>query len=36
MPESSRAIAWESDYEQALARARAEKKEVLVYFHKPN
>jgi hypothetical protein len=36
MPDTSTAITWEADYEQALARARAEKKEVLVYFHKPN
>jgi hypothetical protein len=29
-------IQWESDYERATQRARAEKKEMLVYFHKHN
>ena len=29
-------IAWETDYEVALQRVRDERKELLVYFHKPN
>jgi hypothetical protein len=32
----SSTIAWESDYELALKRARGERKEVLAYFTKPN
>ena len=30
------AIEWERDYETALEKAKKERKEVLVYFHKPN
>ena len=29
-------IAWQTDYPTALALARAAKRMVLVYFHKPN
>lgn len=29
-------IRWEPDYETALQRVRAEKKELFVYFHKPH
>ena len=29
-------IRWESDYETAVARARREKKQILIYFHRPN
>ena len=36
MLHASTAIVWEANYEQALQRARTEKKEVLIYFHKPN
>lgn len=35
MGRSVEPICWESDYETAVARARQEKKEILVYFHKP-
>jgi hypothetical protein len=29
-------IAWETDYELALQKVRDERKELFVYFHKPN
>ncbi len=29
-------IAWETDYGHALRRVRDERKELLIYFHKPN
>lgn len=29
-------ITWETDYDTALQRARAEHKQILLYFHKPN
>jgi hypothetical protein len=33
---SSELLQWEPDYEQALQKAREERKEVFVYFSKPN
>ena len=33
---SDKYITWEPDYESALQRVRAEKKELFVYFTKPN
>jgi hypothetical protein len=36
MPDLSQPIAWEARYEDALKKARAERREVLIYFHKPN
>jgi hypothetical protein len=27
---------WETDYDKALQRAHEEKRQVFVYFHKPN
>lgn len=29
-------IPWQADYQTALARAKDEKRGLLVYFHKPN
>ena len=36
MPTATLELNWEREYATALARARAEKRELLVYFHKPN
>lgn len=36
MEDSFAPIEWEKSYEQALERARVEKKEALVYFTKPS
>ena len=36
MDEKTGGIEWEPDYEQARKRARAEVKEIFVYFAKPN
>jgi hypothetical protein len=36
MGDGVKGIEWEMSFEVALKRARAERKEVLVYFHKPN
>jgi hypothetical protein len=34
--QSTELLTWEPDYEQALKRAREERKEAFVYFSKPN
>lgn len=32
----TRPIQWQTDYPTVLAQAKADKRSVLVYFHKPN
>jgi hypothetical protein len=36
MPTTTPVLHWEHEYATALERARAEKRELLLYFHKPN
>jgi hypothetical protein len=36
MLDLSHPITWERSYDDALKKARAERREVLFYFHKPN
>jgi len=36
MPDTSTGITWEASYDLTLEKARAERRQVLVYFTKPN
>lgn len=36
MPENSGFLLWEPDYDTALQKARDERRELFIYFSKPN